>query len=68
MDTLLLNEEQLDDNTAYNSTPGWDSIGHMSMIAKVEDVFEVILDTEDIVNFSSYKKGAEILAKYGIEF
>jgi acyl carrier protein len=52
----------------YQSIPTWDSVGHMSMIAAVEDVFNIMLETEDIIDFNSYDKGKEILAKYEVKF
>ncbi|MDR1290944.1 MAG: hypothetical protein LBK06_07065 [Planctomycetaceae bacterium] len=52
----------------YQSIPAWDSVGHMSMIAALEDVFNIMLETEDIIDFSSYDKGKEILSKYEVKF
>ena len=40
----------------------------MSMVAALEDAFSITMETDDIVNFSSYKKGFEILSKYGVTF
>ena len=34
----------------------------------LEDGFKISLETDDIVDFSSYKKGMEILKKYKIDF
>ena len=52
----------------YNKIPEWDSIGHMTLIADLEEKFDISFDTDEIVNFSSYKKGKEILKKLGINF
>ena len=52
----------------FNDIEEWDSIGHMSLMSALEDAFDISLDTEDIVDFSSYDKGKEILKKYGVEF
>lgn len=51
----------------YQAIPEWDSVGHMSLVACIEDVFEIMMDTDDIVDFSSYEKGIEILKKYDVE-
>ncbi|MBE6423600.1 acyl carrier protein [Succinivibrio dextrinosolvens] len=51
----------------YQGVISWDSVGHMSLIAAIEDAFEITMDTDDIVDFSSYKKGIELLKKYQIE-
>lgn len=63
-----LNEEQLNEQLVYQGIPAWDSIGHMEMVAELEDVFGIMLETEDIIDFSSYTKGIEIIQKYGVEF
>lgn len=51
----------------YESIPEWDSIGHMTLIAELEDAFEISLEMDDIIDFSSYDKGKEILKKYGVD-
>lgn len=53
----------------YNSIPAWDSVGHMGLVAAIEDAFDIMMDTDDIIDFSSFEKGKEILANnYNIEF
>lgn len=51
----------------YQDIPEWDSVGHMTLIAALEDEFGIMLDTDDIIDFSSFEKGKEILAKYNVE-
>jgi acyl carrier protein len=54
---------------AYQSIPTWDSVGHMGLVAALEDVFDIMLDTDDIIDLSSYQKGKEILSQnYDIVF
>ena len=54
----------------YQSIPEWDSVGHMGLVASIEDAFDIMMDTDDIIDLSSYEKGKEILAKddYGVDF
>ncbi len=53
----------------YQAVAEWDSVGHMSLVAAMEEAFEIMMDTEDIIDFSSYEKGMQILnGNYGIEF
>jgi len=52
---------------SYQSVIAWDSVGHMVLMASLEVHFDIMLETEDIINFSSYGKGKDILKKYGIE-
>ena len=66
-EVLEVNPEQLA-GLKYHGTELWDSVGHMNLIATIEDAFEIMLETDDIVDFSSYIKGLEILEKYEIEF
>lgn len=54
----------------YQDIEAWDSVGHMALIAALEDAFDIMMDTDDIIDLSSYEKGKEILSKaeYGVEF
>lgn len=52
----------------YQSVELWDSVGHMTLVAAIEDAFDIMLDTDDIIDLSSYEKGKEILKKYDIDF
>lgn len=52
----------------YNEIDEWDSIGHMNLISALEENFKITFETDDIVDFSSYEKGKEIIKKYGINF
>lgn len=51
----------------YQGIPAWDSVGHMQLIAAIEDAFDIMLETDDVIDFSSYEKGMELIAKYGVE-
>ena len=51
----------------YQGVELWDSVGHMTLMAALEDAFDIMLDTDDIIDFSSYEKGKDILKKYDIE-
>ena len=51
----------------YQDVSSWDSVGHMGLMAALEDAFDIMLETEDIIDFSSYEKGKEILKKYDVE-
>ena len=67
MKSLAVSETVITDSLEYNSIQEWDSTAHMILIAELEDVFEVMLDTDDIIDMSSYAKAKEILHKYNIE-
>ena len=46
----------------------WDSFLHLTLISELEDGFDVLFDSEDILNFGGYSNGKKILAKYGVDF
>jgi len=66
LDCFSVSEEQLDENFVYQCVPAWDSVGHMGMIAALEDAFDIMMDMEDIVDFESYTVGIEKLKKYDV--
>jgi acyl carrier protein len=53
-------------NLTYQSVSGWDSVGHMNLVSLLEENFDIMFDTDDIIEFSSYEKGKEILKKYDV--
>ena len=63
--SFQITEEQLV-GLAYQSIESWDSVGHMGLIAALEDSFDIMMDTDDIIDFSSFDKGKEIMLKYGV--
>ena len=66
-DSLQVTDDQLA-GLKYQQVPLWDSVGHMSLVANLEDAFDIMMETDDIIDFSSYEKGKEILAKYDVDF
>lgn len=65
---LKISEDLVVDGLAYDSIPQWDSVAHMIVVALLEDNFEIMLDTDDIIDMNSLEKAKEILAKYGVLF
>ena len=66
VESLSINLKDLKEDLKYNDIPEWASIGHITLISNLEDAFEINIETDDIVDFSSYKKGLEILKKYKV--
>ena len=66
LSTFPIKEEQLE-KLEYNQIDEWDSIGHMTLMSGLEEEFNISLETDDIVDFSSFKKGIEILNKYKVK-
>ena len=57
----------LDANFNNKTVNGWDSVRQLSLTTAVEDNFDIMLDPEDILEFTSYENAKAILAKYEIE-
>ncbi len=68
METFEITEDKLA-GLKYQDIEAWDSVGHMTLVAALEDAFDIMMDTDDIIDFNSYEKGKELLAKaeYGVE-
>lgn len=65
-EALELDEDVIIENLVYNSIAQWDSIGHMTLIAEIEDAYDIMLDTDDVLDMSSFLKAKEILEKYDV--
>lgn len=65
--TFEVSEEEAK-SLKYQDIKAWDSVGHMGLIATLEDTFNIMMETDDIIDFNSFEKGKEILTKYNIDF
>ncbi len=66
MESFGIDESALD-GLEYESIVEWDSVGHMGLIAEIEEAFGIELEMDDVIDFGSYIKGKEILKKYNVE-
>ena len=68
VEALEITEGEVTDLT-YQGIENWDSVGHMTLVSLIEEAFDIMMDTDDIIDFNSFEKGKELLAKnYEIEF
>jgi len=67
INALSIDKKNFKEDIKYNEVPEWDSIGHMTLISALEEQYKISFDTDDIVDFSSFQKGIEILKKYKVE-
>ena len=68
MENLEITVDKLN-GLQYQGTELWDSVGHMTLVAALEDAFDIMMETDDVVDLSSYEKGKEILANnYDVNF
>lgn len=65
-DTLQISEDQLV-TAKLKGIPTWDSVGHMTLLAAIEDAFDIFIESEDMMSLSSYEEGKNIVRKYGVE-
>ena len=69
VESLEIEKNAVNDKLEYNSIPEWDSIGHMALISSLEEIFNISMETDDVIDFSSFLKGKDILIeKYSIKF
>ena len=66
-DSLELSPEDIKDDLSYGSE-SWDSIAHLSLVASIEMEFDIMLNSDDVIDMGSFKKTKEILQKYDIKF
>lgn len=67
VEALNISEDQLGEELAFESISAWDSVGHMELVALLEDAFDIMMDTDDIIDFTSYNVGKQLMEKYGVE-
>ena len=65
---LGIKPEIVVDGLKYNAIPEWDSVAHMVLITELENAFDVMLETDDIIDMSSVARAREILGKHGVAF
>lgn len=66
--TLSIPLERVTDDLRYESIAEWDSISHMALIAAIDQAFDIMLETEDVLDLSSFGRAKALLAKYNILF
>ncbi|MBN9601526.1 MAG: acyl carrier protein [Afipia felis] len=68
MTVFEIDVDQLTSELKYQSIPAWDSVGHMALMAELENLFDIMLEMDDVVDFGSYDTGVKTLEKYGVRF
>lgn len=65
-EVLALGEGEAVQNLAYQEHPSWDSVAHMRLVAAIESSFDVMMETDQILEMSSFTKAVDILKTCGI--
>jgi acyl carrier protein len=63
-DSLDIDQSIVTDNLRYAEIPQWDSVAHMALMAYIEVGFDIMIDTEDVIDMSSFEKAKQIVTKY----
>lgn len=66
-ETLEIPVEEVNESLAYGVAESWDSVAHMALIAAIEAAFDIMIETDDVIDMSSFAKAREIVRKYGVE-
>lgn len=66
-EVFSVEESALNSEFDKNSVEVWDSVRQLSLTSSVEDEFDIMLDAEDILEFTSYENAKKVLVKYEIE-
>lgn len=66
IDVLGVSEAELNEGFTFKEVPQWDSVAHLSLISELEDTFDVLFDSDDILHYGSYENGKTILEKMGV--
>lgn len=67
IEVFEISSDQLNENLEYQSIEPWDSVGHMALMAGLEDEFDIMLEMDDIIDFGTYLTGIETMKKYGVK-
>jgi len=62
--SLNLKQEEIVDDLCYAAIPEWDSVAHMSLIASIEEAFDIMIDAEDVIGMNSFANAQLIVSKY----
>lgn len=67
VDSLQLDDEVDVENLKYRDIEAWDSVGHMALIAAIEDEFDVQFETDQVIDMSSFKVAVDMVTDLSAE-
>ena len=56
------------ETATMESVDKWDSIGQMSLVAIIEDAFGIEFEPDEVMQFTSFAAGVDILKNHNIDF
>ena len=51
----------------YREVPSWDSLGHMALVAAIEDEFGLELDSDQVLDMASFLIALKMLGDLGVD-
>ncbi|GAA3861267.1 acyl carrier protein [Saccharothrix violaceirubra] len=67
VESLGLSDDVDVENLKYRDIDEWDSVGHMALVAAIEDEFDVEFETDQVIDMSSFKVAVDQLRGLGAE-
>jgi len=62
-EVLSLNKLIINENTTADMVEGWDSLSHLQIILKIEEVFKIEFDIDEITTFQNIGDLVSIIMK-----
>jgi acyl carrier protein len=59
-------KNQLGSDFSIDNVDNWDSVTQLSLVSDIEDEFDIMIDSDDILDFKSYDAAKVIIAKYEV--
>jgi acyl carrier protein len=63
-DNFGLPISEVNQNLTMNDVNNWDSISHMNLIVRIEEVFKIELIGDDIADMTTFNQIRDIVNKY----
>jgi acyl carrier protein len=67
VEALDLGDDVDVENLKYRDIEAWDSVGHMALVAAIEDEFDVEFDTDQVIDMSSFKVAVDMVTQLQAE-
>ncbi len=62
-----IDSSDLSNNFSKATVEQWDSVHQLNLVSLAEETFDIMLDPEDIMAFTSYERGKSIIQRQGVE-
>ena len=64
IESLAIDPNVIIDSLIYAEFPEWDSVAHMTLVASIEEGFDIMINAEDVIDMSSFENAVKIVSKY----